>query len=67
MAFDTMFQPLSFRATKLGIPNHVVWAINSDGYTKPHAYVLAPGALHVPNPVPTLDQSNVTPFHKRTP
>ena len=67
MAFDTLFQLLSFLATKLGIPNHVVWAISSDGYTKPSSHILAPGALHVPHHVPTLDQSTVTPFYKRTP
>ena len=38
-----------------GIPNQVVWATNS-GCTKPRARILATGALHVPNHVPTLDQ-----------
>ena len=49
-----------------GIPNHVVCATNS-GYTKPGACILAPGPLHVPNQVHTLDQSTLTSFHKRTP
>ena len=49
-----------------GIPNHVVRATNS-GYTKPYARILASGEQHVPNHVPTLDQSPTTPFHKRTP
>ena len=49
-----------------GIPNKVVWATNS-GCTKPRARILAPGALHVPNHVPTLEQLTVTSLHKRTP
>ena len=49
-----------------GIPNHVVCATNS-GYTKPRSYILAAGALHVPNHVPTLGQLYVTSFHKRAP
>ena len=68
MAFDTVFHPLSFRATNVtsGIPNQVVWATNSE-CTKPRARILATGALHLPNHVPTLDQLTVTSFHKRTP
>ena len=49
-----------------GIPNQMVWATNS-GCTKPRARILATGALHVSNHVPTLDQLTVTSFHKRTP
>ena len=53
-------------ALQTGIPNHVVQATNS-GYTKSRACILAPGAQHVPNYVPTHNQSPATPFHKRTP
>ena len=49
-----------------GIPNQVVWAINS-GCTKPRARILATEALRVPNHVPTLNQLAVKSFHKRTP
>ena len=49
-----------------GIPNHVVWATNS-GCTNPCACIFAARALDVPNHMPTLDQSIVTSFHKRTP
>ena len=55
----------SFALQTLGIPNHVVCVTNS-GYTKPRARILAPGALHVPKQVHTLDQSTVTSFRKRT-
>ena len=55
-----------FALEKSGIPNHVVWTTSSD-YTKSRVCILAPGALHVPNHVPTLNQWTVTPFHKRTP
>ena len=48
-----------------GLPNHLVWATNN-GCTKPCARILAPGAQHVPNHMPTLNQSPATPFHKRT-
>ena len=48
------------------IPNYVVYGINS-GCTKPSARILALGPLHVSNHVDTLDQSTVTPLHKRTP
>ena len=54
-----------FALQTLGIPNHVVYLTNS-GYTKPRARILAPGPLHVPNHVHTLDQSTLTSFHKRT-
>ena len=49
-----------------GIPNHAVCATNS-WYTKPRVCILAPGAQHVPNHVPTLNQWPATPFHKRAP
>ena len=49
-----------------GLPDHVVLTTNS-WYTKPRARILAPGAQHVPNHMPTLNQSPATPFHKRTP
>ena len=45
-----------------GIPNQVVWAINS-GCTKPRARIPATGALRVPNHVPTLNQLAVKSFH----
>ena len=48
-----------------GKRNHVVQATNS-GYTKPRARILAPRAQHVPNHVPTLNQSPTTSFRKRT-
>ena len=48
------------------IPNHKVLATSS-GYAKPRGHILAPEALHIPNHVPTLDQSTVTPFQIRTP
>ena len=54
-----------FAQQTLGIPNHVVWATTS-WYTKLHAPIVVPGALHIPNHVPTVDQSTLT-FHKRTP
>ena len=56
--------PFALKAS--GIPNQVVWATSS-GCTKPHARILATGALLVPNNVPTLAQSTVMSFHKRTP
>ena len=46
-----------------GKPNHVVQATNSV-YTKPRASTPTPGAQHVPNHVPTLNQSLTTPFHE---
>ena len=55
-----------FKLQTSNIPNHVVRATDS-GYTKPHAHILAPGALHVQKNMHTLDQSTVTSFHKRTP
>ena len=38
------------------IPNNVLRATNS-GYTKPRAHILAPGAQHVLNHMPMLNQS----------
>ena len=48
-----------------GKPNHVVWATNG-GCTQPHARILALAIQHLPNHLPTLNQSPTTPFHKRT-
>lgn len=61
MAFNTMFHPFSFRATKI-----MVLATGSE-YTKPRARIFASGALHVPNYMPTIDQATVTSLQKRTP
>ena len=61
MAFNTMFHPFSFRATEI-----TVLPTGSE-YTKPRARIFASGALHVPNYMPTIDQSTVTSFHKRIP
>ena len=62
MAINTTFHPLSFSATNIGHtkPHGLGYG---NGYTGLHALILAPGALHVPNHVPTLDQSTVSPFH----
>ena len=49
-----------------GIPNHVVWATNSQ-FTKPRACIFEPRAVNVPNQVLTLNQSMATSFHKRIP
>ena len=62
----TCFTYSPFMLQTSGTPNHVVQATNS-GYTKPRARILALGAQHVPNHMPTLNQSPATPFHKRTP
>ena len=51
-----------FALQTYGIPNQVVWAINS-GCTKPRARIPATGALRVPNHVPTLNQLAVKSFH----
>ena len=53
-----------FALQTLGIPNHVVWATNS-GCTKPRARILATGAVHIRNHVPTLDQLTVTSFPQK--
>ena len=45
------------------IPNLMHWATNS-GYTKPRACILTPLALHIPNSMPTLNQSTVTSLQK---
>ena len=50
-----------------GLPNHVVWATNSE-CTKPCARILAPGAQDVPNYMvqDAVNQQPATPFHKST-
>ena len=58
--------PTLFASKTSGIPNHVVWTTNG-GHTKPHAHILAPGELNVPNHMPTLNQSTIISFHKKTP
>ena len=50
----------------LGFQNRVVLATNSE-YTKPRARIFAPGEQHIPNHMPTHEESPVTSFHKRTP
>ena len=50
----------------LDIQNHMVWGTNSER-TKPGACILSPRELNIPNDMPTLNQSTVISFHKRTP
>ena len=65
MAFNTIFQQLTFHATN--IKHTKPCGSGYSGYTKPYARIIASGEQHVPNHVPTLDPSPTTPFHKRTP
>ena len=51
---------------KSGIPNHVVFATNSER-TKPRVGIPALRQLHAPNHMATLNQSTAISFHKRTP
>ena len=58
MFFVDMIRVIRSRLrSKIGIPNHLLWAISNDGYTKLRAHILAPGELHVSNHVPTFNQS----------
>ena len=55
MAFDNTFQRLSFRARNIRHTKLRGLGYKS-GYTKPRVSILAPGTLHVPKHVPTINQ-----------